>query len=609
MPTAKEPTAAPAETAPAAPVRPADQRRAAKLFLEASKLYDQQRFEEALDRFERAATLDPGNANYRLAGELARSHTVTAFVQAAAKSRLQGDPAAARASLARALALDPGNALVGQHLKELGGDALVGQPKPLYEKTAASIGESPVLAPTAAVHSFHLKTDRRQIVQQVFKEYGIETTLDESIRAIPSRFDLDNATFDQAARAINMLASAFFVPLDAHRALVALDTRDNREAFQRQEMETVYLPGLSSTELTDVGTMAKNVFDAQQSTVEAGAGTITLRAPPRTLAAFNATMSQLLDGHSQVMLDIRLIQIAHVAGRKTGAKLPQSTTAFSVYSEEQKILTDNAALVQQIISSGLAAPGDTLAIIGILLASGQVTSPLFTNGFALFGGGLTQSALAPGTATLNLNLNSSDSRELDEMQLHLGDGESATMRSGSRYPIQTSSFSSLAGSLPNIPGLTGAGSSGALSSLLGGFGGIPTVPQVEYQDLGLTLKATPKVMRDGLVALTIDMKINALAGGSINGNPILNNRSYSGVVSLKEGEAVVVASELDKQETRAVSGQPGLSEIPGLNNISTKDNEKNYSTLMIIITPQVIRGTQAAGHSPMLRIERAPNAR
>ena len=307
---------------------------------------------------------------------------------------------------------------------------------------------------------------------------------------------------------------------------------------------------------------------------------------------------------------MRLIQIAHTGERNTGVHPPQTFSAFNVYAEEQSILNANQSLVQQIVSSGLAAPGDTLAILGILLASGQVSSSLFSNGIALFGGGLTASALAPGAATANLNLNSSDSRELDEMQLRLGDGEAATMRSGTRYPIQTSSFSSLSGSIPNIPGLTGAGSSGSLSSLLGSLGGsVPNVPQVEYQDLGLTLKATPKVMRNNDVALTIDLKIDALAGSSINGNPILNNRAYSGVVTLRQDEGVVVVSELDKQESRAISGVPGFSEIPGLNNVTGNDTQKSYSTLLIVMTPHVVRGTQAAGHSPMLRIEKSATAR
>jgi Flp pilus assembly secretin CpaC len=367
-----------------------------------------------------------------------------------------------------------------------------------------------------------------------------------------------------------------------------------------------------------VGTLAKNVFDVQQSAVDPSAGTITLRAPPSTLDAFNATIRELIDGHSQVLLEVSLIEIAHTSDRNTGVQPPQSISAFNVYAEEQSLLNANQSLVQQIISSGLAAPGDTLAILGILLASGQVSSSLFSNGIALFGGGITSSALAPGALTANFDLNSSDSRELDHLLLRLqdtatagSDSAAATIKSGTRYPIQTSSFSSLSGSLPNIPGLTGAGSSSSLSSLLGSLGGsVPNVPQVQYQDLGLTLKvSSARVMRNNDVALSLDMKIDALAGSSINGNPILNNRAYSGVVTIQQGQGVVVASELDKQESRAISGVPGLSEIPGLNNVTGLDNQKSSSTLIIIMTPHVIRGPQALGHSPMMRVERSTAAR
>jgi Flp pilus assembly secretin CpaC len=265
--------------------------------------------------------------------------------------------------------------------------------------------------------------------------------------------------------------------------------------------------------------------------------------------------------------------------------------------------------VDEIISQGLASPGDTLTILGILLASGQVSSSLFSNGLAAFGGGITQSALAPTPATLNLSLNSSETRELDQIQLRLGDGEAGTLKEGERYPIQTSSFSSLSSSSSTIAGLTGAGTSAALSSLLSSLeNSVPSVPQVEYQDLGLTLKATANVMRNSDVALTLDLKITALSGSAINGNPILNSRAYSGVVTIKQGEAVMVASELDKSESRNISGTPGLSEIPGLNDITNKDTEKNYATLLIVITPHVIRGTQASGHSPMMRVEKSTAA-
>jgi Flp pilus assembly secretin CpaC len=306
-----------------------------------------------------------------------------------------------------------------------------------------------------------------------------------------------------------------------------------------------------------------------------------------------------------VLIDVRILQLAHTNQRNTGAQLPQAISAFNVYTEEQSILNANQALVQQIISSGLAAPGDTLAILGILIASGQVSSSLLSNGIALFGGGLTASALVPGTVTAKLSLNSSDTRELDQIQLRLGDGQAGTLKEGERYPIQTSSYSGVANNSINIPGLTTAGTSSNLSSLLSSLSSTAAnIPMVEYQDLGLTLKATPGVMRNGDVALTLDFKIDALSGSSIDGNPILNNRAYSGVVTVPEGGAVVLASELDRSESRAISGTPGLSEIPGLNQLTAgRDIQKNYATLLIILTPHLVRGTQAAGHTAMMRVD------
>ena len=245
-----------------------------------------------------------------------------------------------------------------------------------------------------------------------------------------------------------------------------------------------------------------------------------------------------------------------------------------------------------------------------ILGNSGLKVPTLCFGCATFGGGnISTFGLTLGSIQANFNLNSSDTRQLDQVQLRLGDGEASTLRTGMRYPIQTSSYSNYSGSASSIAGLSTAGNSSSLASLLASYSGSASVPQVEYQDLGLTLKTTPKVLRDGLVALSIEMKIDALSGSALNGNPILNNRAYSGVVTLKEGETVIVASELSKQESLAVSGAPGLGEIPGLNNISSKDKQLSYSSLLIVMTPHLIRGTQAAGHTPMMRIEPAQPAR
>ena len=584
-------------------------RRAAKAYLEASKLFLAGKFEEARLGFEDAATLDPTNSSYQQAALIARNHEVTALLQTAAKDRLLGNLAGSRDALLRAYKLDPKNFEVSEHLDELGADVAQSERTLPYAGAQEKLGGPVKLEYTDAPHSFHIRSDERQIITRVFKAYGIEALMDQSVGTTSQRMDLGDASFEEATRALGMLTDTFYVPLDPHRVLVARDTPQNREQFTRLDLETVYLPGLSNDTMTTITNVARNVFQAQVVTPDASAGTLTLRAPQRNLDAFNATMHQLLDGSSQILLNVRMIQIVHTNQSNTGVVLPQAIQVFNVYAAEQAILSQNQALVQQIISSGLAAPGDTLAILGILLASGQISNPIFSNGFLLFGGGLTQSALSPSPTTINFNLNSSDTRELDDVVLRLGDSQPGTLKLGSRYPIETSSYSSLSGATPTIPGLNTAGLSGNLNSLLAQLNtSVPNIPQVQYEDLGLTLKVTPRVLRNDTVALSIDLTLDALSGGSINGLPILNNRAYSGDVMLRQGSAAVLAGDVDLSESRAISGTPGLSELPGMNYLSGINNQVNYATLMIVITPHVIRGTQAAGHSPMFRVVKTRSA-
>lgn len=607
---AQQPQSAPANApAPAAGKAPAHaptaarRRRAAKLFLSGTKLYVAGRFEQAFSVYKQAAALDPANKDYPLAAEVARSHAVTALIQASAKDRILGDRAAAQAALMHALKLDPKNVNVAAHLAQLADDVTAQPESPFSEQASYALSGPVELEPKGGTQSFHLRTDARQVITQVFRAYGIEAMLDNSVSGGELRFDAGDATFAEAAHALSLATDSFYVPIDAHRVLVARNTPEMHREYQRNAEESVALTGMGKEEMTEVQSLTRNLFEMPKLDLNQNAAMLTLRAPTSTLNAFNETYHDLAAGRPEVLIDVKVIELAHSTTHNTGVTPPQTVTAFNVYAEEQSILNANQSLVDEIISSGLAAPGDTLAILGILLASGEVSSSLFSNGIALFGGGISLSGLSPAPATLNLSLNSSDSRELDDYQLRLEDNEEGTLKSGTSYPIMTSSYSSLL-SGTSISGLNTAGTSGSLSSILSSLSSAPAVPMVQYQDLGLTLQATPRVLRSGNVALSISMKILSLGAGSLNGIPVLDNHAWSGVATMRANEAVVVASEMDASEIRAVSGMPGLSEIPGMNNATDKNTQKQSATLLIIMTPHVVRNGHGMGHSPMVPLAR-----
>jgi type II secretory pathway component GspD/PulD (secretin) len=200
---------------------------------------------------------------------------------------------------------------------------------------------------------------------------------------------------------------------------------------------------------------------------------------------------------------------------------------FNVRSEINSIIANNSTLVQEIISSGLASAGDYAEILAALLASGELSGTVFNNPFVLFGGGLTETGVEWNSTIANMLLNSSDVRSLNRIQLRVLDHEEATFRSGQRYPILTASY-------------TGLGGSSSSSSATA------TIPEVQYQDLGLTLKVKPSIENQEQVALSFDLKVASLAGSSINDVPVLANRQYSGDIVVHFGNSALITSAISR---------------------------------------------------------------
>ena len=564
-----------------------DKHAAAKAYLAGAHAIEDRNTRAAYDAFSKAAALDPTNTDYKNAVAVAKAHFVTDLIQQAEKARILDKNDVAHARLAEALELDPTNPIVAQHIGDVVGieDTTV---KP--DDITSNIADAIRLEPTPGRHTFHLRADGLSLLRQVLTAYGIAPSFDSSVTPKSVRFDVDDVDFHQAEQMLRLESDTFFVPLDPHRVLVAKDTKENRTKYERLLLETVYLPGLNPQELTDVTNLARNVLEITQVAAEPAQNTLTVRGPEARLALLNRTLHGLMDGRSQVLLEIRVYEISRTHTTNIGVQTPQQFNAFNLNSEIQQALNGNQALIQQIVSSGLANANDLEAIAAILLASGQLSSSLLSQPFAIFGGGLTTTGVTLGNPTLNLALNTSDSRAIDQVQLRLQDQEAGNLMAGMHYPIIQSSYSNLTGSGVNIPGLNSAGISSQLAALGLNSSSLnqQTIPQVQYQDIGLQLKATPFIHRDQSVSLKLDLKIQALGGTSLNDIPIITNREFTAALDLKDGTSAMVTSNLTSQEANAVSGLPGLSEIPGFQG-DDKTTEKDTGELLITITPRVVR--------------------
>jgi Flp pilus assembly secretin CpaC len=579
-------------------VSPRNRDRAAAISVKATKALLADHPGKAMHGFELAAALDPENPRFAQNAAIARENWVTKLVHDAAKEKRTGNKAAASRDLTLAARLAPNNPEVTQHFEKL----RASEDRPSID--IRSPGPPVVLVPRPGLHSFHSRTTAQQLIESVMKAWGIQATCDSSVRNVEVPFDTGKMNFKTAVQALELTTHTFAVPLDPARALFVPDTSANRAEYQRLAMETVYLPGMDESDRKRIVDMVRGVFNLQKITYDAGSHAITVRGPQSRLNALNKTLTGLMQGESQILLDVKMYEISRTRTTDQGVILPSGTTLFNIPSEVRSIINSNQSLVQQIISSGLAAPNDYIAIAALLIASGQVTGTVFNQPFAYFGGGLTATGLTSSGITANAKLNTSNVTELDQMQMLALNQQDEEIRSGSRYPIITSSYSNLAGSNLSIAGISAPGVSSALAGLginaSSLFSTQETVPQVQYQNLGLTLHVTPFVEGHGDITLKLDLKLQTLQGQSVNDIPILDNREINSITSLRPGESALLVSSLTKQDALAVTGIPGINELPGLRGGTNQNKQKNIAELAIVITPRVVRRVHSDRADPMI---------
>jgi len=585
-------------------------RDAEDAYLEGAKLLDRNDLAGAEKQFLKASKIIPSRADYIQAAALAHEHRVTELVQQAGRARLLGHPEKADALLADARRLDPQNNIVTQHAEPANRQPALHRQieirdaqQNLFSRDINHIAGPIALVPAAGNKELHLRGDTQQVLQGVFSQFGIRTVFDDSTERKLLRLDLDSVSYQRATGIALSMAHAFATPVDDHTVLIANDTTENRQRLEHQLQETVYVPGFTPAQMKELGTVVQSVFDVKKASVQSNGGTIAIRAPEDTLSAINLTLADLVDGGAEVVLDISLYTVDRTRQRNIGVQLPQQLGVYNAESAAHDIVTANQSLVDQAIAQGLVpADANDITIALALISSGLVQSSLLANTIGFFGGGLTLSGVTTNAATtFNLALNSSDTRALDTIKLRLSDRETGTFRSGTRYPIITSTYSSgITGNSSSLAGVTINGVSA--QSLLNQAS--VTIPQIQFEDLGLTLKATPTVQKSGEVSMQLDLKIEALGTAALNNIPVLANRQFISTVTVGDGESALLASSLSKTESAAISGLPGLGELPGFQTATAnKVSEQDTSELVLLITPHVVRHRKDNTVGPRIAFE------
>jgi general secretion pathway protein D len=568
--------------------------RARKLFEHGLKSDSKGDLDAALEHFQQASDLVPRNVVYATAREMTRQRLVLRHMQDGNRLLERGHKVQAIAELRAATELDPANTFARERLLDAAGLALTNPAAPEMPMLRRVAESEPItLRPQPGVHTFRLREDARTLLSDVARAYGISTSIDETVRPVRVRFDVDKVDFATAMDLAGRVTKTFAVPLTETQALIVPDDPQSRQQYERMEVQHFYVAGASTPQdLNEIMNVMRGVFEVRFMTIDTAQNGIVVRAPKRLLDAASAFVDHLAPSQPQVMFDVRVYQVSHSAMRRLGMTLPLQFNMFNLSSAALAAALGGGgnlqSLINQLIASGGINQANSQGVTALLAQLQNQQGGILSQPFATFGGGTTRFGVAIPSVTANFSFNRSDVQILQHLTLRAQQNNAATFLIGSRYPILNASFAPIF-------------NTSAISRVIGNGSFQAPFPSFTYEDLGLTVKATPTVHADREVSLKLEMKVRSLTGQSFNAVPVISNREYQGSITVKNGEAAVVAGSVSEQDQRSLSGIPGLTHIPGAGlAFSTENRQFSEDELLITITPNIISNPVRASSTEVI---------
>src|SRR2546421_7419822 len=555
-------------------------RDARNAFAQGLKPQREKRLEEASDTFETGAALAPRDVEYVTAKEMARQQLVFDHLERGNTELAKGRQVEALAEFRSALSLDPQNEFAQERLR----DAEVTHTPGLPERPRVLADWGVVRVEPNPIHAdFHYRGEGRGLLSQVASAFGITATIDDSVVSRQVRFDIQNVDFFTAMRAACAVTHTFWTPLEEKQILILIESPENHRQFDRLGLRTFYVPGISAPqELNDIVNLLRTVFEIRFVTPHPQDNTIVVRAPIAVLDAATQLIGTLSDSRPQVMLDVHVYEISSTLTRNMGLHIPNTFELFNIPAGALAALGGQNIqdLINQLIANGGINQANSQSLSALLAQLQGQQNSIFSQPLATFGGGLTLMGLSLDQLSAALSMNESSVRSLDHVHLRASQEKQATFKLGSRYPILNASFAPVF----NNP---------AISQAIGNQSFTSAFPSVNYEDIGLTLKAKPLVHNNSDIALELQVQFRTLGSTNSNGIPVIFNREYKGGILLKEGEPAVVAGMVTASDQRSLSGLPAFSRIPGLGVLTSQQSKQEEDDeLLILITPYVVRGPE-----------------
>ena len=541
---------------------PALAESAKSLFNKGRDAEDRQKYDEAYEYYRQAYQLKPKDAVYRTAYERMRFLGAAAHVHKGQILRDGGKLPEALAEFQKAYEIDPSSFIANQeirHTQELMKAASTPAATPPPDPVERELDEAqgpPELAPldTKPI-TLSMTEDAKNVFQTVGQLAGVNVMFDPDYTSHRITVKLANVTLEDALQIVALEARSFWKPVTLNTIFVANDTPTKRTELEQQVMKTFYLSNLSeATELQDVMNSMRTVLNLQRVVMLASRGAIVVRGTPDQIALAQKLIDDIDKARPEVVIDVAVLQVSRNKMNELGIKPPTSATVQ---------LQSNVSTTPSTTTTGTTTTTPTTGTPGSINLN--KFQDLKATDFLVTIPGATATALMSDSTT----------KIIQNPQIRASNNQKASLKIGQRIPVATGSFQ---------PGIGGVGINPLVNT------------QFQYLDVGVNIDVQPRVHADNEVSMKLTLEISSVAShvtiGGID-QPVIGQNKIDHEIRLKEGEINLLGGIMENQQTKTLSGFPGLANIPILKYLfSDTTHSTDENEIVFLLVPHIVRGLE-----------------
>jgi len=145
----------------------------------------------------------------------------------------------------------------------------------------------------------------------------------------------------------------------------------------------------------------------------------------------------------------------------------------------------------------------------------------------------------------------------------------------------------------NVTSSISVGTTFPIPQINRGLGGQGDIVTFQYKDVDIALNVTPHVVNNNEIIMYVNPIIEEITGEVVidkNRAPITTKRAVTSVITVKDGETIVIGGMIKEDQKTKISKVFLLGDVPLLGNLFRhKSVQKQQKDLIIFITPHILR--------------------